>query len=95
MLQQRLPPQRWSCGARRVFDLRPTLCLRQVVKTLEKGFGLMATEDINPGALVIEYVGEVITLEDCKKVKSAVTVRTCLWNCTLPRSLECDSTNGY
>lgn len=33
-------------------------------KTTSKGWGLMTLEDISPGKFVIEYVGEVITLEE-------------------------------
>jgi hypothetical protein len=44
---------------------------------MKKGFGLMATQDIHACDLVIEYVGEVITLEDCKQVKHEPSTPLC------------------
>ena len=35
----------------------------QIVRTLDRGWGLNAAEDIAPGALVIEYMGEVLSTD--------------------------------
>jgi len=53
---------------------------------MKKGFGLMATQDIHACDLVIEYVGEVITLEDCKQVKHEPSTPP-VWRCCV-RSLR-------
>ena len=44
----------------------------QLIKTLDKGWGVMATRDIEEGELVVEYVGEVIDRESWEARKEAL-----------------------
>lgn len=46
---------------------RAVYCDAEVFKTEHKGFGLRALEPIEAGRFVIEYVGELISAEECQR----------------------------
>ena len=61
------------CSNRPFSTLGPVNSLPlQLFKTLDKGWGVMATKDLNEGDLVVEYVGEVIDMESWEARKRAL-----------------------
>lgn len=60
-----------DCGNQRL--QRRQYAKTEVREAGEKGYGLFAMEEIMKGTLVIEYVGEVITREECMRRKAKTT----------------------
>ena len=38
----------------------------EVVKTSDRGYGIRTNRQFNPGQIIMEYTGEIITLDECE-----------------------------
>ena len=39
----------------------------EVIKTVDKGYGVRSNRTFEPGQIIVEYTGEIITQEECDR----------------------------
>ena len=67
----------------------------EVVQTDSRGFGIRSCREWSPGAIIMEYTGEIITEEECQRRMHALYAgKDCYYLMELERGLVIDGTKG-
>ncbi|KAI5303382.1 fatty-acyl coenzyme A oxidase [Ascosphaera pollenicola] len=66
-----------------------------VFKTEDRGYGVRSNRTFEPGQIIVEYTGEVITQDECeKRMRSVYKKNQCYYLMHLDRNMVIDATRG-
>ncbi|KAI9833307.1 MAG: hypothetical protein M1819_003702 [Sarea resinae] len=67
----------------------------EVIKTLDRGYGVRSNRTFEPNQIIVEYAGEIITQEECeKRMKKEYKNNECYYLMLFDQNMIIDATRG-